>query len=38
MARLPSYITRCEGKRGPTYEARISYVLPDGTRDEERDR
>lgn len=32
MARLPSYITRCEGKRGPTYEARVSYVAPDGTR------
>lgn len=32
MARLPSYITRCEGKRGPTYEARINVVLPDGRR------
>ncbi|WP_078311309.1 MULTISPECIES: site-specific integrase [unclassified Mycobacterium] len=32
MARLPGYITRCEGKRGPTYEARVSYVAPDGTR------
>ncbi|MFV8172420.1 MULTISPECIES: tyrosine-type recombinase/integrase [Mycolicibacterium] len=32
MARLPSFITRCPGKRGVTYEARISYVAPDGQR------
>ncbi|MDH6245471.1 site-specific integrase [Mycobacterium sp. OTB74] len=32
MARLPSFITRAEGKRGVTYEARINVVLPDGRR------
>jgi integrase len=32
MARLPSYITRAQGKRGVTYEARINYVAPDGRR------
>ncbi|WP_078315368.1 tyrosine-type recombinase/integrase [Mycobacterium sp. D16Q16] len=32
MARLPSYITRAQGKRGITYEARINYLAPDGRR------
>jgi len=32
MARLPSYITRAEGKRGVTYEARINVLLADGRR------
>ncbi|SKM35160.1 gp41 protein [Mycobacteroides abscessus subsp. abscessus] len=32
MARLPSFITRCPGARGVTYEARVSYVAPDGRR------
>ncbi|AYM40322.1 MULTISPECIES: tyrosine-type recombinase/integrase [Mycobacteroides] len=32
MARLPSFITRCPGARGVSYEARVSYVAPDGRR------
>jgi integrase len=32
MARLPGYITRYEGKRVVTYEARINYVTSDGRR------
>ena len=38
MARLPSFITRIEGKRGPTYEARINATLPGGKRLQNRKR
>ncbi|ORA27363.1 site-specific integrase [Mycobacterium aquaticum] len=38
MARLPRYITRIEGKRGPTYEARINATLPGGKRLQNRKR
>jgi integrase len=38
MARLPGYITRVEGKRGPVYEARINATLPGGKRLQNRKR
>ncbi|SLJ22767.1 site-specific recombinase, phage integrase [Mycobacteroides abscessus subsp. abscessus] len=38
MARLPSYITRVEGKRGVRYEARINATLPGGDRLQNRKR
>lgn len=38
MARLPGYITRVEGKRGPVYEARINATLPSGKRLQNRKR
>lgn len=38
MARLPSYITRIDGPRGPRYEARINATLPTGKRLQHRKR
>lgn len=38
MARLPSYITRIDGPRGPRYEARINATLPGGRRLQRRKR
>lgn len=38
MARLPSFITRVEGKRGVRYEARINATLPGGDRLQNRKR
>jgi integrase len=38
MARLPSYITRAQGKRGVTYEARINATLTGGRRLQNRKR
>lgn len=38
MARLPSFITRIDGKRGPRYEARINATLSTGDRLQNRKR
>lgn len=38
MARLPSFLTRIEGKRGVRYEARINATLPGGDRLQNRKR
>ncbi|MCA0155528.1 site-specific integrase [Tsukamurella sp. M9C] len=38
MARLPSYITRIDGSRGPRYEARINATLSTGKRLQHRKR
>lgn len=38
MARLPSFITRIDGKRGPVYEARVNATLPGGKRLQNRKR
>lgn len=38
MARLPSFITRVEGKRGVRFEARINATLPGGDRLQNRKR
>jgi len=38
VARLPSFITRVEGKRGVRYEARINATLPGGDRLQHRKR